>query len=145
MNLEVFSGMPTVEKVREFEGLLRLLPEVDLGTEMSAHGGVVWRSIFIPAGAALTGAQTKLDNVSVVFGDITVTTDDGPKRITGFAVIPAKAGFKRAGIAHADTWWVTLHRSDKTTKDEIEAEMVHDVTELQTHRLGYANLALEQS
>ena len=139
---QVFNGVPSVERVRQFEALLRTFPEVDLGTEMSAHGGVVWRSIFIPAGSALTGCQTKLDNVSVVFGDITVTTDEGPKRVTGFAVIPAKAGFKRAGIAHADTWWVTLHRSDKTTCEEIEAEMVVDPTELQTHRLGYKALEL---
>lgn len=136
----LLGGMPSVEKVKEFERLLRQLPEVDLGTRMIVHGRVAVRAIFIPAGCALTGVQTKLDNVSIVLGDITVTTDEGPKRITGFALVPAKAGFKRAGFAHADTWWVTTHHTDKTDLSEVEAEMVVNPSELQTSRIGYQEI-----
>jgi hypothetical protein len=116
-------GLPTVESVRQLEAMLLQLPQVALHTEHIVHGGLSARTIFIPAGTVLTGALTNLDNVCVVCGDITVTTDDGARRLTGFHVLPAHAGAKRAGHAHADTWWVTLHRTDLTNVADIEDEM----------------------
>ena len=111
---------------------MRELPQVDVQTLMTVFGQVCARSIFIPAGTLLTGAETARDNVCVVFGDITVTTDDGPKRLTGFHVLTARAGQKRAGIAHADTWWVTVHHTKHETASEIEREMTPEPEALQT-------------
>lgn len=107
-------------------------PQIDLRTEHVLSGGVYARTIFIPAGTALTGATHKKDHVNVVCGDISVTTDEGVKRITGYHVLPSKAGIKRAGIAHADTVWTTLCKTDLTDIEDIEDELVEESARLQT-------------
>jgi hypothetical protein len=124
-----------VDKVRRLERRLMQLPQVDVQPDLLVHGQMVARTIFIPAGTILTGVLTNCDNVCVVCGDITVTTDDGPKRLTGYAVIPAKAGAKRAGVAHADTWWTTIHHTKLTDPVAIENEMTDEPDMLQSRRL----------
>lgn len=125
---------PDPAAVRRLEDAVWDLPQVDLGTQLVVHGRMAVRTVFIPAGTVVTGAQTKIDNVCIVVGDITVTTDEGPQRITGHRVLTAKAGFKRAGIAHADTWWTTIHHTDHTDVQAIEDEMTDEADRLQTRR-----------
>lgn len=124
--------MPSVEAVRELESVILQCPQVDMPTEHIIHAGVSARTVFIPAGTVLTGALTNLDNICVVFGDITVTTDDGPTRLTGFNVLPAKSGVKRAGVTHADTWWCTLHRTEQASVEDVEDEMTNEAWGLLT-------------
>lgn len=134
--VQLLSQMPTPEKVAELERYALQMPQVDLHTSHLIHGGLCARTILIPAGTLLTGAQTNMDNICVVFGDIEVTTDDGVQRLTGFNVLPAKAGFKRAGIAHTDTWWTTLWPTELQDIDAIEDEMTNEAGMLQTRRAG---------
>lgn len=129
-------GVGQPDAVRALEQEFEQLPQVILETGHVIHGGMYARTIFIPAGTALTGAQTQCDNVCVVVGDITVTTDDGPVRLTGHHVIAACAGRKRVGIAHADTWWTTLMSTDLTSVQAIEDYMVTEGARLQTRRLA---------
>jgi len=132
------SALQSVENVRRLESLLGDLPQVDMQTQTLIHGRMAARAIFIPAGTLLTGVLTNVDNISIMVGDITVTTEAGPVRLTGFHVLPASAGAKRAGIAHADTWWATLHHTDLTDIADIEAEMTSEPENLQTRRLALA-------
>lgn len=134
--LALLSAMPDPEAVRAVEQRLLDMPQVDLSTEQLAHGGIAARTILIPAGVMLTGAETEIDNVCIICGDITVTTDDGPQRLTGFHVLTAEAGFKRAGFAHADTYWTTVWRTDLTDAERIEDEMTREPHLLQTRRGG---------
>lgn len=153
--------MPTDEQTQELlathhedpicrlENLLLGVPQRNLSTSHVVHGGMCARTIFIPAGTVLTGARTNKNNVCILSGDITVTTDDGPRRLTGFHVIPAGAGLKRAGIAHADTHWTTVWSTALTEIEAIEDEMTDEAAGLQTRRTavtyedGYAPAALE--
>lgn len=139
---ELLNGMPTPETVREMETYLLQLPQIDLGVTHVVHGGIYARTGMIPAGTILTGALTNCDNICVMHGDITVTTDEGTVRLTGFNVIPANAGAKRAGIAHADTWWSTLHKTDLIDIVAIEDEMTQESEQLLTRRAGieYADM-----
>lgn len=118
--------------VRELENLILQVPQVDLQTEHALSGKVYARTIHIPAGTVLTGATHKLDHVNVVCGDITVTTDDGPVRLTGYHVIQSKAGTKRAGFAHADTTWTTICHTQLSDIESIEDELVEESSQLQT-------------
>lgn len=131
----VFSGMPSPERVRELEAEMLKQPQMLLDTSMIAHGRMAARTIFIPAGTLLTGVEINHPNICVVSGDITVTTDKGPQRLTGFHVLPASAGFKRAGMAHADTWWTCLWHTDLTDPVEIENDMSPEAEKLQTRTL----------
>ena len=133
---EVFDGMPSPEKVRQLESFVLSLPQVDLKTDHVVFGGMCARTIFIKAGTVITGAQTNIGNLCVMVGDISVTTDEGTKRLTGFHVLSAEAGFKRAGYAHADTYWTTIWPTDLTDIEQIEDEMTEESAMLQTRREG---------
>lgn len=134
------------DTVRALEDHLLDLPQVDLGTDHVVHGGMCARTITIPADTLLTGALTNMDNLCVVCGDITVTTDEGTTRLTGYHVLPAKAGAKRAGITHAPTMWTTIWPTTLTDIQAIEDEMTDEADQLQTRRAGIeyaAHAALE--
>jgi hypothetical protein len=131
---DIVTGMPDPESVRQLEDHLIGLPQVDLGVTHVVHGGMCARTGMIPAGTLLTGAMTNCDNICVIHGDITVTTDDGPMRLVGFHVLPAKAGAKRVGVAHADTYWSTLFVTDKTDIRDIEDQMTGESNRLLTRR-----------
>jgi len=121
------------EAVRQMEDILLQHPQVDLHTEHYLDAGMYVRTITIPAGTVLTGALSRVDHLCIVHGDITVTTDDGPKRITGAGILlPVKAGSKRAGIAHADTKWSTVFRTDCQTIEEAEQEFTGEAERLQS-------------
>jgi hypothetical protein len=122
----IAGGMPTNDQVRALEVVMRELPQPVLAPICVAHGGVAARAVLIPAGSVLTGCETNLDNVCIVLGDITVTTDEGPRRLTGFHMLPANRGTKRVGHAHADTWWVTVHHTKLTDQRDIEDEMTDE-------------------
>lgn len=128
--------MPSPETVRAAEAFLLTLPQIDLRTQQVVHGQVCMRAILIPAGTHLTGAQTNCDNICAVVGDITVTTDEGPRRLVGFHLLPAKAGAKRYGVAHANTLWLTAHHTTLTDPAAVEAEMTDEAHMLQSRRLS---------
>lgn len=122
------------EAVRAFEDALLAHPQVQIETQHVIHGGMCARTIRIPAGVALTGALLGVDNICIAHGDITVTTDRGPVRLTGYHVIGAAAGRKRAGVAHADTYWTTVWRTALTDLQAIEDELTVEADRLQTRQ-----------
>ena len=124
------------DAIRTLERHMLEMPQVDLQTQQLVHGGMYARTIFIPAGTCLTGAETALDNICIVMGDISVTTDKGMVRLQGYNVLPAGHGVKRVGLSHADTWWTTLWATDKTDLQEIEDQVVTESNMLQTRREG---------
>lgn len=133
--MDLLPALSSNEAVAKAEAFALTLPQVDLQTQHLVHGGMCARTIFIPAGTFLTGALTEMDNVCVMFGDIEVTTDDGPVRLVGFHVLAAKAGAKRAGRTFADTWWTTVWPTKLTEIADIEDEMTREAAKLQTRRL----------
>lgn len=144
--VHMLAGTPDPDAVRAIEQLMLMLPQIDLHTTQAAHGGICSRAILIPADTVLTGAQTNLDNLCAVLGDIEVTTDQGPRRLTGFHLLPANKGAKRMGRTLAPTLWITMWRTDLTDPVAIEDEMTHEAEGLQTRRQGIdyaADLALE--
>lgn len=134
----------TTAAVHALQNNLMAMPQVDVAIEHLVHGGMYARTALIPANTVLTGAQTNADNICVVCGDITVTTDDGVKRLTGFHVLPASAGAKRAGLAHADTWWTMLARTDLQDVSDIEEALTGEADLLQTRRPAIACDATQQ-
>lgn len=132
----IAGGMPTNDQVRALETAMADLPQFVLEPLVLTHGQVSARAVMIPAGTLLTGCETNFDNLCIVLGDITVTTDAGPRRITGFAMLPANRGAKRVGEAHADTWWITCHHTTLTNQRDIEDEMTNESADLQNRRLA---------
>lgn len=111
---------------------------VQLQTAHTHAPGLVARTIFIPAGTVLTGARHRQGHINVVWGDISVATDEGVQRLVGYHVLAGKPGVERAGLAHRDTWWTSIHLNptDTTDVDEIEDMAVEDADQLQRRRLA---------
>lgn len=126
------SNIQAITAVKRLEEAILQTPQVDLETQHCLSGGMYARTITIKAGTVLTGATHKTDHVNIVHGDISVTTDAGVKRLTGYHVLPTKAGSKRAGYAHADTMWTTICKTELVCIEDIEDELVEESANLQT-------------
>lgn len=87
--------------------------------------GLYARELTIPKNCVLTGAIHKHQHVNVIVkGDITVATEHGLKRIQAPYVMISEPGTKRAGFAHEDTIWITVHAAEATTPEAAELELV---------------------
>lgn len=121
-------------KVERFEAELAKLEQVDVPVQHDINGGMYARTGLIPAGTTFTGAVHKKDHINVIMGDITIITDDGPLRLTGYNILPTNAGSKRVAIAHRDTVWTTVIRTDMDNVQDIEDEAVEGSENLQTRK-----------
>jgi hypothetical protein len=100
-------------------------PAVDITEKHHFSDGIYAREIFIPAGTMLTGKIHKTDHLNIVSqGKITVATEAGNKTVAAPYSFVAKAGTKRAGYAHTDTVWTTIHATQETDLDLIEREVI---------------------
>jgi hypothetical protein len=82
------------------------------------------RELKIAAGTMLTGKIHKYPHFSILLqGDISVLVGDEIKRLTAPAIVPSPAGIKRIALAHTDTVWLTIHPTDETDPDLIEAQV----------------------
>jgi hypothetical protein len=123
-------GLSNRQKVELLEYGLKQLPNPNTDEMPLKHhlcNGVYMRELHIPAGTCLTGKVHKTEHQNVLLqGDISVMTEDGMKRLQAPCIIPSQPGMKRAGFAHTDTIWMTVHATDKTDIDVIESELVED-------------------
>lgn len=111
-------------KVFALEDQVSQMPQVDCPVWNHFSPGLYARKMLIPKGTVLTGAIHKTEHLCIISGDITVTTDDGVKRITdAHAILSSKPGAKRAGFAHEDTYWTTVHATDETDLEKLVEEL----------------------
>lgn len=138
------------EQIDRLEQSLRAMEDAGHGVELPVWhafaAGLAARTILIRAGTALVGAVHRGECIAICSGDITVTTDQGPRRLTGYHVLPSMPGSKRAGLAHADTYWTTVHLNPTDTQDidELEDLLVEDADRLQRRRLALAGGEVEK-
>jgi hypothetical protein len=117
---------PTLrEKVMRLEDMLRQLPALPEDVHHHFAPGVYMRELRIPKGAVLTGKIHRTAHLNILAkGDISVLTEHGVKRLVAPCVIQSSAGIKRAGYAHEDTVWITVHPTTETNLDKLEAELI---------------------
>lgn len=105
---------------------IQKLPQVDCPVWHFFAPGLYARKMLIRKGTVLTGAVHRTEHLCIVSGDIEVTTDDGVHRIADtHAILSSKPGVKRAGYAHQDTYFTTVHA---TTETDL-AKLVEELTE----------------
>jgi hypothetical protein len=114
----------TREKILAFERLIAQCPQEEIPLQHHFSTGLYARQITIPPGMVLVGKIHKHPHINIVNGDISVVTEDGIRRITGFAVIESPAGVKRAGYTHAETVWITVHATEETDLEKIEEHFI---------------------
>ncbi len=117
----------TYEELCEAEKRMAEMPEqIDLDEDTDHHFAphVYARELHIPAGCVLSGKTHATEHLNVMCGDITVVTQEGWKRLTGWHVIKSKPGTMRLGFAHQGTMWITIHPTDETDLKKLEAELI---------------------
>ena len=59
----------------------------------------------------------------MVYGDVTVSSDEGKKRLEGFHIFAGNCGKKRAGYTHKETKWITFCSSKEMAEDDYLAAL----------------------
>lgn len=115
----------TRDKVLRIEAEMFRMPQVELKHVDYFSKGVYARELHIPAGVTLTGKIHKYQNLNILSkGEMTVSTDEGMKRVSAPFTIVSPPGTKRVAYAHTDCIWTTIHGTDKQDVDQIELEFI---------------------
>ena len=119
------SQLKTIDDIFNLENALLSMEQVSLDLTHHFSRGIYARQMFIPKGTILTGKLHKHNHLNVMlYGDIEIATEDGSKRMTEPCMFESKAGTKRAGFAHEDTVWITIHATEETDIEKIEANEI---------------------
>jgi len=117
---------PSREQIDRLQAEMVKMPQADLQTEhYFSESGMYCRKVFRPAGTLIVGKVHKHHHLFLcAMGEIIAWTETGMKRLQAGDVVESKPGTKRVTLAVTDAIGVTVHRTDKTNLDEIEAELV---------------------
>jgi hypothetical protein len=114
-------------------------PQIEIVPVHRFADGIYAREITIPAGTLLTGKIHKTEHLNIISkGSITVwSKKDGIKRIHAPFSFVAKPGTRRLGYAHEDTVWTTIHATQETDLNKLEAELIepHEITPLELQEI----------
>lgn len=132
MNNLDFPNHVSREQVERLQAEMVKMPQAELTTEHHFSPGMYMRKVFRPAGTLIVGKVHKEPHFFLCAkGEIIAWTENGMKRLQAGDVVESKPGTKRVTLAVTDAIGVTIHRTDKTDLDEIEAELIEpDVTAL---------------
>lgn len=101
---------------------------VDIETSGFLCNGLYVRTVLIPAGTYLTSKLHNTDHPFILSaGEIIIYTEDGGEQHlkSPFIDITPK-GTRRFAKAVTDCLWTTIHRTDHTTEEEIEKEVIFE-------------------
>lgn len=105
------------------------MPQAELHTEHLFSPGMYMRKLHRPAGTLIVGKIHKEPHFFLCAkGEIIAWTENGMKRLQAGDVVESKPGTKRVTLAVTDAIGITIHRTDKTDLDEIEAELIEPDT-----------------
>lgn len=129
-----FTGPPTElrAKIVAFERALadlalRLhLPHVELPLKHTFTKGAYVREITLPAEHLIVGKIHRHEHLNFISrGDVTVVTESGGvERLKGPCTLISPPGTKRVVYTHEETVWTTVHSTEETDLEKIEAEHI---------------------
>ena len=115
------------QRVENLQVEVLKLQQYEPQTKHTFHGGMYCREVWRPAGVLVIGKVHKKEHFYVImYGTVSITTDDGVQRITGPCILSSMPGTKRAVYAETDALCATFHRVESTTVDDAETELVED-------------------
>jgi hypothetical protein len=119
-----------IERIRDLESWSLARAQTVMTTHHLIHGGMYARTIRIPAGVLLTGAEIKLATLVVFNGHAKVATDGEVLELQGYHVLAASKGRKQAFIALADTDLTMVFPTRATTVEEAEDQFTDEASRL---------------
>lgn len=112
-------------KIAALEESMKGLPQFK--EELFHHfcQGVYARQMNVPKGTVLVGKKHKRDCINFIMaGEVEVVSAEGKQRAKAPEIFVSPAGTKRAMVAIEDLTWVTVHASEETDLDKLEAELI---------------------
>lgn len=125
MELEVIGQVPTREQIDRLQAEMVKYPQAELETEHYFSQGMYCRKVFRKAGTLIVGKVHKAPHFFMCAGgEIIAWTEKGMRKLQAGDVVESQPGTKRVTLAVTDAIGITIHRTDKTDLDEIEAELL---------------------
>lgn len=118
------------EKILKCEDSLRAAinagaEEVICPPEHVFSDGQYARTVRVPAGVIIVTKLHKKDHVTVFSqGSVLVATEEGACRLDAPLIFKTEAGTKRVVYTLTDVVWTTVHKTDKTDLDDVEADLI---------------------
>lgn len=124
----------TQEKVDRLAAAMKQMPQADVPVTHRFLDGIYVREVFMKKGLIVVGKIHKQEHIAIISsGSATVLTEEGLKHIQAPYTFKSPPGVRRALYIHEDMVWTTVHRTDETDLDKIEAQLIaKDFAEL-TH------------
>lgn len=115
----------TQAKVDQLAEAMREMPQAEVPVTHRYLNGVYVREVFMKKGLIVVGKIHKQEHIAVISsGEATVLTEEGLKRIRAPYTFKSPPGVRRALYIHEDMVWTTIHRTDETDLDRIEAQLI---------------------
>lgn len=114
------ASFSTRKQIEELEKELLYLPQVDVPVLNTIHDGIYCRQITLPAGAFAIGHEHTGDFINIVVKGKCSVLIDGSVREIGPSTFISKGHDRKVGYIHEDTTWITVHRTDLDSINEIE-------------------------
>jgi len=119
------ANVPNKEQIDRLQEEISKMPQASVVTEHYFSDGMYCRKVFRSAGTLIVGKVHKKEHFFLCAkGEIIAWTEKGMKKLVAGDIIECKVGTKRVTLATMDSIGVTVHRTDKTDLDDIEAELI---------------------
>ena len=113
------------EQIERLQAEMVKMPQVELQTEHFFVPGMYCRRVFRPAGTLIVGKVHKHPHFFLCAkGEISAWSEKGMRKLKEGDVIESQPGTKRVTLAVVDSIGITIHKTDKTDLDDIEAELI---------------------
>jgi len=113
------------EQIDRLQAEMIKMPQAELQTEHFFSPGMYCRRVSRPAGTLIVGKVHKEPHFFLCAkGEIIAWSENGMRKLQAGDVIESKPGTKRVTLATQDSIGITIHKTDKTDLDKIEAELI---------------------
>jgi hypothetical protein len=121
-------SVSALDMIRQLQTAASKLPQAELTTEHLFADGMYLRSLFRSKDTLIIGKVHKREHFYIVIsGEVTIKGADGySERVKAPRIFVSKPGTKRAVYAHEDSLCITVHRTDSTDLEKIEAELIEE-------------------
>ncbi|MBA8680514.1 hypothetical protein [Stenotrophomonas tumulicola] len=117
-------SQPSLSDILRLQELCEQMPQAEMPVEHVFLPGQYLRKMSMPAHSLVVGKRHRYRHALIVTGHVTVRTADGMHELQGTHIIDSPAGMKRAIYAHSPSELVTVHLTDETDLDRIEALVI---------------------
>ena len=114
----VLSDIDRLEKV------MAAMPKMEFHTNHYFADGMYLRELPRKAGTVIVGKVHKKEHFYIVLeGEVTISGNGKQERVKAPRIFVCPPGTKRAVYAHVDSICMTVHRTNETDMEKIEAEL----------------------